>query len=153
MKKVKKSFALMLAMIMLLSSNAYAAEYQPTYDGAEIRVQAYGDDGVMPLYTYIDIITAGLEIDETGCCTFSGSVIARGYDVRLELYLQRSRNQIIWDEIMGAITTVDQAGSMEYQKNLEPEGYYYRAKVVVSVLDSNRNTIETQTVYSESKYY
>ena len=153
MTKVKKSLALMLTMVVLLSSNAYAAEYQPIYDGVEIQVQTYGDDGVMPLYTYLNVISAGLGIDENGRCTFSGSVTAHGYDVRLELYLQRSRNQVFWDEIMGAITTVDETGSMEYHKNLEPDDYFYRAKVVVSVLDSNGNTIETQTVYSDSERY
>ena len=151
MRSIRKSLAIMLAGIMLFSVTAYADEKVKMPVITE--VQADGDEGVMPLFTYINAITAALIIDENGRCTFSGSVTAFDYRIKLELYLQRSKNQVFWDEIMGAITTVDETGSMEYHKNLEPDDYFYRAKVVVSVLDSNGNTIETETLYSDSERY
>ena len=151
MKIIKKSLVIMLLGIMLFSATAYADEEVKMPIITE--VQANGNEGIMPIYTYIDIISAGLGIDENGRCTFSGSVTALHYKIDLEIYLQRSRNQVFWDNIMGAMTTVDQSGSMEYHKNLEPDDYFYRTKVVVNVLDSNGNTIETQTVYSDSKRY
>ncbi len=151
MKRIRKSLAIMLVGIMLFSATAYADEEVKMPVITE--VQSDGDEGVMPLFTYIDMITVALIIDETGRCTFSGTVTALDYRIKLELYLQRSWNQIVWDDIMGAITTVDESGGMEYHKNLEPEGYYYRAKVIVSVLDSNGNTIETETAYSSTERY
>ena len=151
MKRIRKSLAIMLVGIMLFSATAYADEEVKMPVITE--VQSDGDEGVMPLFTYIDMITVALIIDETGRCTFSGTVTALDYRIKLELYLQRSWNQIVWDDIMGAITTVDESGGMEYHKNLEPEGYYYRAKVIVSVLDGNGNTIEAETVYSSTERY
>lgn len=147
MKYIKKSLGLMLLGIMLFSIPAYANETQA------LAVQSNGNEGIMPIYTYIDEISAGLYIDDNGKCVYAGSVTALGYDVKLEIYLQRSRNQLFWDDIMGGIKTFDQSGSLEYSLNLQPEDYFYRAKVVVSVLDGNKNTIETETVYSSTERY
>ena len=151
MMLIRKSLAIMLVGIMLFSVTAYADESVKTSAVTDLHMD--GNEGIMPIYTYIDVITASLSIDENGRCTFSGTVTALDYRIKLELYLQRSWNQIVWDDIMGAITTVDESGGMEYHKNLEPEGYYYRAKVIVSVLDGNGNTIETETVYSSTERY
>ena len=143
--------AAILIAVMLFSTNAYANENEKVSD---LIVNVTSDnEGIMPIYTYIDVITAALMIDDNGHCVFSGTVTALGYDIKLEIYLQRSKNQIIWDEIMGGIKTVDQSGGMEYSLDLKPENYYYRAKVVVSVLDGNKNTIETETVYSSTERY
>lgn len=147
MKYIKKSLSLMLLSIIIFSVPAYANETEA------LTVQSNGNEGIMPIYTYIDEISAGLYIDDNGKCVYAGSVTAFGYDVKLEIYLQRSKNQIVWDEIMGGIKTVDQSGSLEYSLNLQPNNYYYRAKVVVSVLDDNRNVLETETVYSDSERY
>ena len=147
MKYIKKSLSLMLLSIIIFSVPAYANEIEA------LTVQSNGNEGIMPIYTYIDEISAGLYIDDNGKCVYAGSVTAFGYDVKLEIYLQRSKNQIVWDEIMGGIKTVDQSGSLEYSLNLQPNNYYYRAKVVVSVLDDNRNILETETVYSDSERY
>ena len=151
MKRLKRSLAAILIAVMLFSTNAYANENEKVSD---LIVNVTSDnEGIMPIYTYIDVITAALMIDDNGHCVFSWTVTALGYDIKLEIYLQRSKNQIIWDEIMGSIKTVDQSGGMEYSLDLKPENYYYRAKVVVSVLDGNKNTIETETVYSSTERY
>ena len=151
MKKIKKSFAVMLIGIMLFSVEAYAAEDEQIFSTGDYVV--YNNDGIMPLYTYIDVISAALTIDDNGRCVFTGSGTALGYDVKIEIYLQRSWNQIIWDDIMGGIKTFNQSGALEYSLNLQPNNYYYRAKVVVSVLDGNKNTIESETIYSSTERY
>ena len=151
MKSMKKILFLMFAGIFLFSGTVYANDENVVVVRTE--EQANDNEGIMPLYTYIDVISAGLGIDENGHCVFSGSVTALDYDVKLEIYLQRSRNQLFWDEIMGGIKTFDQSGSLEYSLNLQPDDYYYRTKVVVSVLDSNKNVLETETVYSDSERY
>ena len=148
MKKIKRSLALTLVGVFLFATTVYAN------DMPIVPIETTDEnEGIMPLYTYIDVISAGIDIDSNGRCVFAGSVTALGYDVKLEIYLQRSWNQIIWDDIMGGIKTVDQSGSLEYSLNLQPNNYYYRAKVVVSVLDGNKNTIETETVYSSTERY
>ena len=150
MKKIKRSLALALLGVFLFTNTVYAN------DVSAISVETNhtnNNEGIMPLYTYIDVISAGIDIDNNGHCVFAGSVTALGYDVKLEIYLQRSRNQVFWDDIMGGIKTVDQSGSLEYSLNLKPDDYFYRAKVVVSVLDGNKNTIETETVYSSTERY
>ena len=99
----------MLICVMLFSASAYANENQEmvlsdlneTHDNSEI----------MPLYTYIDVITAALVIDDNGRCVFSGSGTALDYDVKIEIYLQRSRNQVFWDDIMVGIKDFDQSDS------------------------------------------
>ncbi len=151
MKKIQRTLAVMLIGVMMFSTNVYANEEQESVNIIEDEI--YNDGGVMPLYTYIDVITAAITIDNNGRCVFTGSVTALGFDVKIELYLQRSRNQLFWDSIMGGIKTVDQSGAIEYSLNLQPDDYFYRAKVVVSVLDDNKNVIETQTVYSDSERY
>ena len=141
----------MLIGIVLFSTNAYADN---RYEVVFVNHDETGDNSeIMPLYTYIDVITAALVIDDNGHCVFSGSGTALDYDVKIEIYLQRSWNQIVWDEIMGGIKTFDQSGSLEYSLNLQPNNYYYRAKVVVSVLDDNKNVLESETVYSDSERY
>ena len=45
-------------------------------------------DNITALYTYIDVITAALVIDDNGHCVFSGSGTALDYDVKIEIYLQ-----------------------------------------------------------------
>lgn len=151
MKRLKKSLTAILIAVMLFSTTAYANENDKV---PYLMENTIGDnEGIMPIYTYIDVITAALIIDDNGHCVFSGTVTALGYDVKLEIYLQRSKNQIVWDEIMGGIKTVDQSGGMEYTLDLKPENYYYRAKVVASVLDNNKNVLETETVYSDSERY
>lgn len=151
MKSLKRSLILMFALIFLFTGTVYANDENVVVVKSE--EQEDNNEGIMPLYTYIDVISAGLGIDENGHCVFSGSVTALDYDVKLEIYLQRSWNQIVWDEIMGGIKTFDQSGSLEYSLNLQPNNYYYRTKVVVSVLDSNKNVLETETVYSDSERY
>ena len=141
----------MLIGIMLFSTDAYANDSHEVVFANQNKT--CDNSGIMPLYTYIDVITAALVIDDNGRCVFSGSGTALDYDVKIEIYLQRSRNQLFWDEIMGGIKTFDQSGSLEYSLNLQPDDYYYRAKVVVSVLDNNKNVLESETVYSDSERY
>ena len=111
------------------------------------------DGGVQPRYTYIQIMSVGLDIDANGHVTFDGSACAPYRNVRLNLYLQRSNNGLFWDNIQGGIKTVYDSGIIEYSRNVSADDYFSRAKLVVEVLDDNKNVIESETIYSDSKRY
>ena len=98
-------------------------------------------------------MSVGLDIDANGHLVFTGTVRAPYRNVRLSLYLQRSKNSAFWDNIQGGIKTVYDNGGIEYERNVSADDYFYRAKLVVEVLDDNKNVIESETIYSDSKRY
>ncbi len=60
---------------------------------------------------------------------------------------------MVWDEVIFTFKTVYDTGKISKTYDLSPDDYFYRAKVVVDVLDSKGNIIETETAYSDTKRY
>lgn len=138
----------MLVFVMLFSVPALAD------DGQEAENSCIEEsEEIQPRYTYIAFMSAGLSIDANGHAIFTGTACADYRNIRLKLYLQRSPNGAFWDDIQGGIKTVYDNGGIEYERNLSVGDYFYRAKLIVEVLDDNKNVIETQTIYSDSKRY
>ena len=147
--EVKRIVLFVLVFVMLFSTVAFAnetGEWQTENSLME-------NEGIQPRYTYIQIMSAGLTIDANGHVIFDGSVRAPYRNVRLSLYLQRSNNGLFWDNIQGGIKTVYDSGIIEYSRNVSADDYFYRAKLIVEVLDDNKNVIESETIYSDSKRY
>lgn len=138
----------MLVFVMLFSVPVFASEAQGEENSS---IEENGE--IQPRYKYIAIMSVGLDIDAGGHITFSGSACADYRNVRLKLYLQRSKNDVFWDDIQGGIKTVYDNGIIAYERNVSADDYFYRAKLIVEVLDDNKNVIETQTIYSDSKRY
>ena len=138
----------MLVFVMLFSVPAFASEAQ-----GEENSSIEEDGQIQPRYQYIAIMSVGLDIDANGHISFSGSACADYRNIRLSLYLQRSKNSAFWDNIQGGIKTVYDNGIIAYERNVSADDYFYRAKLIVEVLDDNKNVIETQTIYSDSKRY
>lgn len=139
----------MLIFVMLFSTVAVADSGQEGQPEGESNVA----EEIQPRYAYIQVMSVGLDIDANGHATFDGSVVAAYRNVRLSLYLQRSSNSTFWDNIQGGIKTVYDSGVIGYERNLPADDYFYRAKLIVEVLDSNKNVIETQTIYSSVERY
>lgn len=146
---MKKVVIFVLVFIMLFSMTAFASDEGEWAAESEMTVT----EDVPPRYAYIQVMSVGLDIDANGHITFDGSVIAAYRNVRLKLYLQRSKNDFFWDDIQGGIKTVYDNGIISYERNVSADDYFYRAKLIVEVLDDNKNVIETQTIYSDSKRY
>lgn len=150
---MKKVLAFLLVSIMLFPATAFADENIVSSMRMESIKQVNDDSDIMPLYDYFDILSVGLSIDENGHASWDGSATALGCNIRIKLYLQRSNNQLLWDDISGAIKTVYESGAMGYTKNLAKEDYFYRAKLVAEILDSSNNVLESVTLYSNVKRY
>lgn len=146
---MKRIILLMMMFIMLFSVTSLAAE-PDNEDTNEITIE---DTSIQPRYTYISFISAGLKIDENGYIQYSCSTGSLGRNVRMKLYLQRSRNQLFWEDIIGTIKTVYESGKISESYTVQADDYFYRAKVVVEVLDENKNIIESETAYSDSQRY
>ena len=71
----------------------------------------------------------------------------------MKLYLQRSRNLFLWDDVIFTFKTVYDNGKISKTYDLTPNNYTYRAKVVVEVLDDDGNILETETAYSDTVRY
>ncbi len=149
---MKKVVCLMLIFMMLFSSMAFAND-EDVIENGYFETSETGDNGIQPRYTYIQVMSVGLDIDANGHLVFTGTVRAPYRNVRLSLYLQRSKNSAFWDNIQGGIKTVYDNGGIEYERNVSADDYFYRAKLVVEVLDDNKNVIESETIYSDSKRY
>lgn len=145
---MKKVLLFMLVFVMLFSVPVFANETQEEENSS---IEEVGE--IQPRYKYIAFMSVGLDIDANGHISFSGSACADYRNVRLKLYLQRSKNDFLWDDIQGGIKTVYDNGIIAYERNVSADDYFYRAKLIVEVLDDNKNVIETQTIYSDSKRY
>ncbi len=146
---MKKGIFLTLVFIMLFSFTALANDENIVTENVEQTQEI----DVMPRYNYIGFITVCLTIDENGLAEYDCSARAPYRNVRMKLYLQRSRNQVVWDEVILTFKTVYDSGAISKTYDLSPNDYFYRAKVTVEVLDSNGDIIETETVYSDTKRY
>ena len=146
---MKRVLFLTIVFVMLFSFPVLANEDNMNGDEETKKVEEY----IEPRYTYIGFISIDLSIDESGCVDYNCSARAPYRNVRLKLYLQRSRNQVIWENIIGTIKTEYDSGKISETYNLPADDYFYRAKVVVEVLDENKNIIESETAYSDSQRY
>lgn len=134
---------------MLCSGTVLASENE-----TEKGVFAQNEESISidPRYTYLNHVTIGLSIED-GRVVYAASTRAAHYDVRLNLYLQRSKNGFLWDNIRGSIKTEYDNTMLEVKHAVSADDYFYRAKAVVEVLDANKNVIETVTAYSDSERY
>ena len=146
---MKRTLLLSILFVMLFSATALANDIKVT---GEDLSQSEGEE-ITPRYTYIGYITVSLKIDTNGCASYSCSVSAPEQNVRMKLYLQRSRSQVVWDEVILTFKTVYDNGKISKTYDLDQDDYFYRAKVVIEVLDSNGNIIETETIYSDTERY
>ena len=146
---MKRTLLLSFLFVVLFSATAMANDIEIAEE--DFFQNEEGD--VVPLYTYIGYVTVSLKIDKNGCASYNCSVSAPNQNVRMTLYLQRSGNLFLWDDVIFTFKTVYDNGKISKTYDLSPDDYSYRAKVVVDVLDSNGNIIETETVYSDTKRY
>lgn len=149
---MKRVLSCWLILMMLFTSTALGTENTGAIS-QEIEVTIEEKTIVEPRYTYIAYMTIGLNIDANGNLGYSGSACAANHNLRITLTLQRSTNGIFWDELESIVKTgyYDVASG---STRTVPEGdYFYRAKIVAEVLDSNRNVIETATGYSDAERY
>ena len=147
---MKRIVIVLTIFLLLFSSTAVADEYMVETGKIE---EKSSENEVSPCFTYLGYMSAALDIDENGHVTFTGSACAPYRNVRLKLYLQRSRNQLIWDDIYGSIKTEYDNALLEEEYNVSEDDYFYRTKVIAEVLDDNKNVIETATVYSDTERY
>lgn len=145
---MKKIFVVMMLCMIFCSGTVLANEYE----AEEGELVQEDELSVEPKFSYLNHVTTGLRI-ENERVIYTASARAAHYDVRLNLYLQRSKNELIWDNIRGSIKTEYDNNLLEVTHKVSPDDYFYRAKVVVEVLDANKNVIETVTAYSDSERY
>lgn len=144
---MKKVFCLSILFIFLFSFTALG-------DDRIVENESQSEEtSVQPRYTYLRFVSVCLTIDENGCAEYDCSAGAPDYNVRMKLYLQRSRNLFLWDDVIFTLKTVYDNGKISKTYDLSPDDYTYRAKVVVEVLDSNGNILETETIYSDTERY
>lgn len=111
------------------------------------------DGGIVPYYTYVSSVGAGLGIQSDGYAYPSGHISL--YSVRnieLTITLQRSTNGKTWTNVKSWTDSVyDNYHSMEegYYVN---SGYTYRTMTTGKV-KSGSTTLETVTAYSPLKSY
>lgn len=149
---MKRIALIMFSLVILFSSVAFAKE-TGNVENLEGQEELVLDEDVQPRYAYIRLALVGLEIDENGHATYAGSTTVPGYNVRISLHLQRSKNELFWENIQGSMKRIYESGGMEKTADLPKDGYYYRAKLVVEVLDSNNNVIESENFYSSTEFY
>ena len=106
-----------------------------------------------PRFAYLGHITIGININDNGYLTYTGAARTFGYDLRIKLYLQRSTNGLIWEDLESYVKTGYEYVLSSGSRYVQPGDYFYRAKIIAEVLDSNRNVIETATAYSSEERY
>ena len=146
-----KRFCLFFVFFVMLFSVVALGEEPKTSEGS-VEIIETNMDGT-PRYTYLGSITIGLNIDESGHITYSGSARTSGYDLRINLYLQCSGNGFLWDDLECYINTGRDFVSSGGSRTVPENELFYRAEIVVEVLDSNRNVLETATAYSSEERY
>ena len=146
---MKKVVLFLLIFVMAFSTVAFASDVEEP----QIENEFLEGSEIQPRYTYIQIMSVGLDIDANGHLTFDGTACAPYKNVRLKIYLQRSKNSAFWDDIQGGVKTVYDNGGISYERNVPADDYFYRAKLIVEVLDDNKNVIESETIYSDAKRY
>lgn len=108
---------------------------------------------VQPRFTAVVDMQAGLEFNWLGGAKCSGGVyLENGYTGDLTVTLQRSTNQILWDDVKTWTTSgsdIFEISKTYYVKS----GYYYRVEVVVDAYNAAGAFIETVSLYSSTVYH
>lgn len=146
-----KRFALLFfAFVLIFSSIALGNETESDFDVQNvIEINLEGS----PRYSYLGHMTIGLDIDENGYISYGGSARTFVYDLRITVTLQRSNNGVLWDDLESYVKTGRDYVSVSGSRTVEEGDYFYRAKIVTDVFDSNRNILETATGYSSEERY
>ena len=139
-----------LVFTLLFSSSALANDV--TLDSEPIDSIEFNLEG-SPRYSYLTYMTIGLDIDENGYLSYGGSARTIGYDLRITVTLQRSNNGVFWDDLESYVKTGRDYVSVSGSRTVEEGDYFYRAKIITDVFDSNRNILETATGYSSEERY
>lgn len=110
------------------------------------------DDGIMPLYDKLRVISSLLTINSLGYAEAYGTATVRpGYNVEATIELQELDGS--WNTISSYTSSGSGVlGTKPYIKMFVDHGTY-RAKVTAKVTDTNGNHIETQTAFSQSVSY
>ena len=149
---MKRVVGLLLIFVMLFTSTSFASEMVEV-DSQEIEQNIMQEMIVEPRYTYLAYMTVGLEIDENGRIAYVGSARSLNHNIRITLYLQRSTNGFIWEDLEATVKTAYDNVATSGWRNVTEGNYYYRVKIVTDVMDSNRNILETATGYSSQEQY
>lgn len=147
MKRISVFF---LVFTLLFSSVALANDTEQHFDSQNIVVMDLEGN---PRFTHLGHITIGLDIDENGHITYSGSARTIGYDLRITLTLERSTNGVFWEDLECYVNSGYNYVSSGGDRYVSEGDYFYRAEIVAEVFDSNRNVLESVTAYSDAERY
>ena len=149
-ERMKRFSIAFLVLVLLFSTVSLANDVEADLDSSKVTVLNLEGD---PRFTHLGHITIGLDIDENGHITYSGSARTFGYDLRITLTLQRSSNDVFWDDLECYINTGYNYVSSGGDRYVSEDDFFYRAKIVAEVLDDDRNVLESVTAYSSEERY
>lgn len=141
MKLKKRRYSLIAAILVLctLTTGLYAsaAESVP----------------VQPRLTAVVDMQAGLEFNFLGGAKCEGAVyLGNGYTGDLTATLQRSTNQVLWDDVK--TWTTSGSDFVEISKTYYVKsGYYYRVEIVVDAYNAAGAFVETVSLCSSIVYH
>ena len=148
---MKRVLICCLIFMMLFTSTALAEE--SSEGNIQDEYVVVYDNSIQPRYQYISLMSIGLYIDENGFLEYSGSARAPYRNLRITLTLQRSTNGFIWEDLEAYVKRgYDNVGAGS-DRTVAAGDYFYRAKIITDVYDSNNNIVETATGYSDSERY
>ena len=137
MKKILSLILALVMMIMPLCVEAFADDSDVNYD-----------DQIMPCYTYLDSIVAGITEKALGfvCCTSSFITFESDKTCILTCYLQRTDGRAAWDNYKSQTKTFCESGSSSIDKTwYAPSGYSYRVYTLLVIKNSSGALLETAT--------
>lgn len=148
---MKRVLICCLIFMMLFTSTALATESNEI-DNLEEYIVVY-DNSIQPRYQYIGYMTVGLYIDESGNLDYNGAARAPYRNIRITLTLQRSTNGFIWEDLESYVKKGYDNVMTGGERTVAAGDYFYRAKIITDVYDSNNNIVETATAYSSEERY
>ncbi len=141
MKKITAVFVCCMLLSSCLTPGVFASEEQ------HMTVEE-----ISPRYEIISVITASLNISESGRADCGASVrVPSGYKVELLAELQQ-KNGSSWETIRDWEASGSNRVSVSGPWYVMP-GYSYRLKVTATAYDSNGNFIEAPVEYSATRDY
>lgn len=144
---MKKLLSLILALIMLavpMCVQTYATEGETNYD-----------DLVMPCYTYISSISAGISKGTLGFVDCLSDFVSfdNGLTFVLTCTLQRTDGSDAWSAYKSKSETYSGMGSYTIEKSwFAPANYAYRVLTTLTVKNSAGTVVETATKASAVLY-
>ena len=148
---MKRALICCLIFIMLFTSTVLAVE--PNEEDIQEAYVVMYDNSIQPRYQYIALMTVGLYIDENGNLDYNGSATTGNRKLRITLTLQRSTNGLFWDDLESYVKNGYGNVMAGGERTVAPGDYFYRAKIITDVYDSNNNIVETATGYSSEERY